>query len=348
MARVLYAVMGNTHGHIMRTQSIVRRLPQHEFYFVGGGRVPGAFQDRYPVLEVPVLRTVHKKQAVSVWGVIQQIFSCVCSIPQVRRKILNLVEEFKPDVVIVDREFFTPIALLGTKIPVLGIDHSHVMKACHYPVPSDQWISWGLAMLNDYFLFDFTRKNLIVSFFHPHPKKGNQDELFPAVVRPEVLEVAPRQGDYILLYQTSNTFGALLEALKNVSRRVVVYGFRNEHVVEGNITYKPYDPRAILDDLAGCYYAIVNGGHNLISEALYYGKPVFCFPIHMLFEQYINAWHVRALGYGDFSTTRHPTPEMFMEFEKKVSAARDKICVEFHEGTEPLVKRVDQFITTGS
>ncbi len=348
MARVLYAVMGNTHGHIMRTQSIVSRLPHHEFYFVGGGRVPAAFAQNYPVLEVPVLRTVHKNQTVSVWGVIQQIYQCLRSIPKVRRQILNLVQEWRPDVVIVDREFFTPIALLGQRIPVLGIDHSHVMKACDYPVPSDQWLSWSLAMLNDYMLFDFTRKNLIVSFFHPPHKRGNQDELFPAIVRPEVPRVQPRNGDYILLYQTSNTFGALLEVMKQLPRRVVVYGFRNEHVVEGSITYKPYDPEAILEDLAGCHYAVVNGGHNLISEALFYGKPVFCFPIKMLFEQYINAWHVRALGYGDFSTTREPKAALFLDFELKVEAARERICVEFHEGTDLLVKRVDQFIQTRS
>ena len=67
--------------------------------------------------------------------------------------------------------------------------------------------------------------------------------------------------------------------------------------------FKPYDDRAILEDLAGCAYAVVNGGHNLICEALHFGKPVLCFPIARLFEQFINAWHVRSLGYGDFART---------------------------------------------
>jgi hypothetical protein len=41
MARILYGVMGNTHGHIMRSLAIASRLAgEHELYFVGGGRVP--------------------------------------------------------------------------------------------------------------------------------------------------------------------------------------------------------------------------------------------------------------------------------------------------------------------
>ena len=47
MARILYGIMGNTYGHVMRTQAIVERLmPEHDFFFVGGGRVPEALAPR--------------------------------------------------------------------------------------------------------------------------------------------------------------------------------------------------------------------------------------------------------------------------------------------------------------
>ncbi len=66
MARVIYGVMGNTYGHVARTQAIVNRLPEHEFHFVGGGRVPELLGKSFPVLEVPVKRTIHKNQRVSI------------------------------------------------------------------------------------------------------------------------------------------------------------------------------------------------------------------------------------------------------------------------------------------
>ena len=344
MAKILYGVMGNTYGHIMRTLAIVSRMPEHEFYFIGGGRVPQTLSGRYPVLEVPVLRTVHQKQRVSVPRTIGQIVRRVCESPAQLKRIDAVIAEFKPDLAIADREFFTPLAARRAGLPCISIDHSHVMKACHYPVPSGQKLSWSLAMLNDYLLFDFTKQNLVVSFFHPPLKSGCTDELFPPVLRPEVKNVTPSAGDYIFVYQTSSTFGPLIEALRHQPRPVIIYGFKPHAEVSGNLTFKPYDEKALLADLAGSAYAIVNGGHNVICEALYYGKPVLCFPIAMLFEQFINAWHIRSLGYGDFSTSALPAPDLFARFEQNLETHRAQLRGKNFDGTEQIVNRLRQLL----
>lgn len=346
MAKILYGVMGNTYGHIMRTLAIVSRMPEHEFHFVGGGRVPQALAGRYPVLEMPVLRTVHHKQRVSVPRTVGQIARRVCEIPSQLKRIRRLIDDFQPDLAIADREFFTPLAARRAGLPCISIDHSHVMKACDYPVPRGQRLSWSLAMLNDYLLFDFTQQNLVVSFFHPPLKPGRTDELFPPVLRPEVKTVTPSAGDYIFVYQTSATFGPLIEALRHQPRPVVIYGFKPHAEVSGNLTFKPYDQRALLADLAGSAYAIVNGGHNVICEALYYEKPVLCFPIAMLFEQFINAWHIRSLGYGDFSTELRPTPDLFARFETNLETYRAHLRGKTFDGTEQIVARLRQLIAS--
>jgi uncharacterized protein (TIGR00661 family) len=159
-----------------------------------------------------------------------------------------------------------------------------------------------------------------------------------------VREIRPTNGDHILIYQTSPTFTQLLDAARQLSRPVIAYGFRNAFSKEGNLTFKPFDPRAILDDLASCAYAVVNGGHNLICEALAFGKPVFCFPITGQFEQFINAWHVRELGYGDFSTSRRPTPVLFNAFEPRLDLCRQSIRDKFIDGTDIVVARVRELI----
>ena len=41
-----------------------------------------------------------------------------------------------------------------------------------------------------------------------------------------------------------------------------------------------------------------SAGQTLISEALYYGKPLIVFPIKQAFEQFLNAFYVEKLGYG--------------------------------------------------
>ncbi len=353
MAKILYGVMGNTYGHVMRTQAIVSRLaPEHEFYFVGGGRVPEALAGGgHPVLEVPVLRTVHRKGKVSVSATIGQIARRVVESPRVVRDIRALIDRWQPDIALCDREFFLPIACAKAGLRCVAIDHSHVLKACRYPVPPDQRVSWSLAMLNDYLFFDRTRHNLIVSFFHPplktRPRPGEINELLPPVLR-RAVSAQPRGtvGDHVLVYQTSATFRPLLDALRGLKRPVIAYGFGTKEVVrQGNITLKPYSDDGILADLAGCAYAVVNGGHNLICEALHFGKPVLCFPIARLFEQFINAWHIRALGYGDFSTESRPRAATLQRFELGLADCRARIAAAGpFDGTARVAARVEALL----
>jgi uncharacterized protein (TIGR00661 family) len=336
--------MGNTFGHVSRALAVASRLPDHEFHFVGGGRVPEVLQKLYPVLEVPVARTVYKRQRASTLGTIQHLARCVTSTPRVRREILDLIQHWQPDVAICDREFFLPRAAHQAGLPVFSLDHSHILQACRYNVPASQALSWSLSRLEDFLFFDSTHHNLVTSFFQLKLKRHGQNELLPPILRPAVREVRPTPGDHIFVYQTTPTFTALIDLLRKLARPVIVYGYRNERAVEGNLRFKPFDQRAILEDLAGSAYAVVNAGHNLVCEALFLGKPLLCLPIANAFEQFINAWHVRELGYGDFSASFHPTLEMFANFESRLDEYRRNIQNKFVDGTDIVVKRVDQLI----
>jgi uncharacterized protein (TIGR00661 family) len=350
MARVLYGVMGNTYGHVARTLAIVTRLPEHEFHFIGGGRVPELLGKAYPVLKVPVKRTIHKNGRVSVPATAVQLLRCLFQSRSVRRQILDLIQRWQPDLAICDREIFLPPAARAAGLECISLDHSHVLPACNYPVPPAQRISWSLAHLEDSLFFNFTRHNLIVSFFHPELKSGKRqfNELLPPVLRPEVRQFQPTPGNHILIYQTNPTFTPLLAAVRQLARPAIIYGFRNTHATEGNLIFKPFHPQTILANLASCAYAVVNGGHNLICEALAYHKPLLCFPIAGQFEQFLNAWQVREMGFGDFSTSRHPAPEIFHEFESRLGIYRQNIQAKFVDGTDVVINRVRQLINASA
>jgi len=336
--------MGNTFGHVSRALAVARRFPEHEFHFIGGGRVPELVRGSYPVLEVPVARTVYKKQRAYVLATCAHLAGCVINQPRVRRDILGLIDRWQPDVAICDREFFLPHAVQKAGLPMFSLDHSHVLQVCRYKVPTLQAVSWSLSRIEDFLFFDHTRHNLVTSFFHPELKLPGRNELLPPILRPAVREIQSRQGDYIFIYQSTPTFGALIDVARQLRRPAIVYGYRNEKVVEGNLTFKPFDPYTILEDLAGCAYAVANAGHNLICEALYFGKPLLCFPVAVNFEQFINAWYVRELGYGDFSAGFQPTLSLFTEFESHLDTYRGKIRETFVDGTEIITHRVDKLI----
>ena len=354
--KILYGVMGNTYGHVMRTQAIVERLmPEHEFLFVGGGRVPEALGRRgWNVHEVPVLRTVHRGGKVSVPAVMGQIMGRLTETPRVVGEITRLMDDFQPDLAICDREFFLPIACRRAGLRCVSLDHSHVLKACRYPVPTSERPSWSLAMLNDYLLFDFTRHHLIVSFFHP-PLRRRQfadaatwTNCCRPVLRPAVTQMTPSPGDHVLVYQTSATFRPLLEPLAQLDRPVIVYGYgtETEHR-RGNLLFKPYDdrqhprrPRRVR----------LRGGKRRaqphLRGAAFRQAGVLCFPIARLFEQFINAWHVRSLGYGDFCTDPQPGSAVFAAFERRLDEYRAAVAAAgSFDGTARVVARVREIIT---
>ena len=344
MARILYGVMGNTHGHIMRSLAIAQRLPEHEFHFVGGGQVPRALAGRYPCLEVPVLRTRHREGRLDLPGTIGQILLAEAQIPMVFSRLHRLVKEWKPDLAITDREFYLPIYSRLTGLNCLSIDHTHLLKACRFEIPPELRKIWRLTLLNDYLLFNFAQRQLIVSFFEPPRKPGSKAEIFPPVLRPEVQRITAQPGKHLFVYLSIPHFDDLLRVLARQPRPVIVYGQSNPPPNTDKITFKPYDQSQILHDLASSHYAIVNGGHNLICEALYFHKPVLCFPIAGLVEQYINVSHVRSLHYGDYTYDTNPSVEFFAEFESRVESYRASVRENYVDGTEPLLARLRTII----
>lgn len=347
MARILYGVMGNTNGHVMRTLSIAPRMTGDEFCFVAGGRAAELLQGRYPIHEVPVLRTKHRNQRLDLPGTIGQIIQRVGDIPSITSGILDLIQSFQPDLIISDREFFLPLAAKQARVECISVDHTHVLKACHYHVPPELRFNWALTMANDYCLFDFTQTNLVVSFFDAPKRPGRKDELYGAVVRPHLSRFEPRQGNHIFVYMSIHGFEGLIESLRSTGRPIVAYGSAFPPGKDGNVEYRPFDENRIFEDLSTCAYAVINGGHNLVSEALHFGKPILCFPIAGLFEQYLNASHVRDLNYGDFTYDYQPSLEFVRSFESRLGDFAENIRKNFREGTEPLINRIRQLATRG-
>jgi len=64
----------------------------------------------------------------------------------------------------------------------------------------------------------------------------------------------------------------------------------------------------------------------------------------MNFEQFLNAWHVRALGYGDFCANSRPTLATFTRFEARLPEFRAAIAKQFVDGTDQVIRRVNELI----
>ncbi len=115
---------------------------------------------------------------------------------------------------------------------------------------------------------------LATSFFYPPLPPGSNVQFFPPILRDKVLGLTPRDDNYVVVYQTSQSFTRLPELLKSLPFQFKVFAYEREGT-DGNISYFPRSDVRFIEEVGGASWVLTNGGYTLMSEALYLGKPVF-------------------------------------------------------------------------
>ena len=114
---------------------------------------------------------------------------------------------------------------------------------------------------------------------------------------------------------------------------MVVYGYGRD-AVEGNLTFKSFSEHGLLEDMAQSAYVICGGGHTLMSEALYYGKPIISLPVKGAFEQWLNAHYLEKLGYGRHLDMLSLTAGAIADFEQDLEGRRRRVAAVNFRGNE--------------
>jgi uncharacterized protein (TIGR00661 family) len=138
---------------------------------------------------------------------------------------------------------------------------------------------------------------IVISFFTAPIRKRNTF-LFPPLLRQEILNATPTQGDHVLVYVTSPA-PALVKLLASVRCRFIAYGFGREGEA-GNILYKKPSVDGFFADLTSARAIVANSGFSLVTEALHLGKPYLAVPVSHQFEQIFNAYWLEKSGYGAY------------------------------------------------
>lgn len=119
-----------------------------------------------------------------------------------------------------------------------------------------------------------------------------------------------------------------------------------ENKVIANVTYKENSTDIFLDDLASCRYVVCTAGHTLLSEALFYGKPVMAFPIRNACEQFLNGYFLEKNGYGLMNDAFKPSPDILGVFENNLESYRKNIQAASFCGNEAVIAALDHFFKT--
>lgn len=142
--------------------------------------------------------------------------------------------------------------------------------------------------------------HILTSFFYPKIRAKKKAIIYPPVIREDILKLEPKNGDHIVVYQTSRESGKLVSKLKALKdEKFIVYGF-NVNRQDENLTFKEFNEDEFYDDLASAKAVICNGGFTFISEAISLKKPIYSVPALGNFEQTLNGYYVQRLGYGEY------------------------------------------------
>jgi uncharacterized protein (TIGR00661 family) len=304
--RVLYGVTGEGLGHAMRSRVMADHLRArgHEVKLVASARAHEYLGRHFDAVQrIPGFAMAYRGGTMSRSRTIARVGRSVR--PAIRESIAlyrRAISGFQPDVCISDFDSFAHIYGKLFDVPVISLDHQHVIDRCaHHERVKDR-------LPRDFRLTRaFVRAKLpgcahyvVTSFYFPAPKPRCRDRttLVGPILRPEVLALEPTAGDHVLVYQTAHATPVMVAALRAIpERRFVVYT-REGAGVHGNVELRTFDEPRFLADLAAARAVICNGGYTLMSEALYLGKPVLSLPLRHQGEQELNAAYLAELGLG--------------------------------------------------
>jgi uncharacterized protein (TIGR00661 family) len=225
------------------------------------------------------------------------------------------------------------------KLPIIAIDNQHLLTDADITYPREWRKEAAAAKLVTRLMTPRANAYLVISFFEAHVKKKTTF-LFPPILRAEVRAAQPSEGDYVLVYVTSEA-GDLLDVLRTVRQKFVCYGFNREGK-EGNLEFHKPALGGFLRDLSGCRAIVANAGFSLISEALYLGKPYLAWPVKRQFEQVFNAFYIGETGYGAYWEDLNK--ERVESFLFNLGGYREKLAAYPRADNSALFAKLDELI----
>ncbi|HYO57793.1 MJ1255/VC2487 family glycosyltransferase [Archangium sp.] len=328
--RILYGVVGEGMGHATRSRVLLEELSkEHEVHIVVSGRAKDYLARRFEnVHGIWGFTIAYEGNSVKKWQtVLQNLSGAVKGWPQNVRQYFELVEEFKPDVVVSDFESFSYLFGRNHRLPVISVDNMQVINRCkHDPALLAGWeddFEGTRALVKSKLPGCF--HYLVTTFFYP-PVRKERTTLLPSILRPEILAAKSEPGEHLLVYQTATTNTALPEILKQSGLPCHIYGMRRditEDVRDGNLLYRPLSEKGFIDDLRTARAVVAGGGYTLMSEAVYLHKPLLSLPVKGQFEQVLNALYLEKLGYGMYAPEL--TLERLREFLRRVPRCQEAL-----------------------
>jgi uncharacterized protein (TIGR00661 family) len=341
MPNILYGVNGEGAGHSTRAKEVLTHLRKqgHTLHVASFDRGMRNLSDQFEVTEVFGFRIAYVNNRVRYKRTLANNLLTMREAAKSMHQLKELMSTWKIDLVITD---FEPLSChVGHRmgLPVISIDNQHCLTNAAVSYPRQYQRDAAAAKLVTRLMTPHADAYLVISFFTAPVKKRNTF-LFPPLLRQEILEATPTQGEHVLVYVTAPA-PALAKTLSAVRERFIAYGFGRDGT-EGNIVYKKPSLDGFMRDLTSAKAIVANSGFSLVTEALHLAKPYLAVPVDHQFEQIFNAYWLQKMGYGAYWEDLNK--ERVESFLYNLPVFRERLADYPRQGNGALLAKLDTLI----
>lgn len=323
---IFYCICGEGMGHAIRSSVIIDRIKdKYDVYIFSSDRAYKYLNEKFDnVYKIGGFNTVYINNKVSnTKTLINALKRNPLNIKEGYEELYKKARKLSPDVIVTDFEIYATMVSKLLSIPLISLDNIHMITqtAIDYPPKHQGEMLKAKGVINSYVIKP--KIHILTSFFYPKIKPKKRAVLYPPVIREDILKLKPTIENHIIVYQTSKESVKLVEQLKSLNEKFIVYGFNKDEVDE-NLTYKLFNENEFYNDLASAKAVICNGGFTFISEAISLKKPIYSVPAIGNFEQTLNGFYVQKLGYGEYH--EEMSPKKVEKFLKRLPKYQEKLA----------------------
>jgi len=321
--RLAFSCAGEGFGHIARIVALSEQLREKLdlIYFV-----PETVQDflrrhlgDVPVVTIPSFQFVLRDHGVDYFETSRVNAGHILHFKDITGRIREQLREFQVDALVCDFEPFVSRAAAGMGLPLLNLNHPGIVLKT-LSLSFEGMASRAVAR----FMTPRAQETLFCSFFN--------GEVGP-IIRREIREKTPVREDFFLVYTKKDSREKMLNILEDFpGLKFDVY---------------PRKTGDFASALSRCKGVIAPAGHQLLSEALYLGKPVLAFPQKGQYEQRVNARMLEKSGYGihgRFYRMKRDMARFFARIDELPAPQNRFERFKFTDDTDYIVNYISDFV----
>src|SRR5512146_676078 len=204
MANILYGVNGEGAGHSTRSKEVIRHLQScgHTVRVASFDRGLRNLSDVCEVSEIFGLRFAYVNNRVRYNRTVAKNLLTAREASASLSRLSTLIDECNIDLVITDFEPLTCHVAHKRHLPVISIDNQHTLTNTDVTYPKQYRRDAAAAKLVTRLMTPRADAYLATTFFTPRVTKKNT-YLVPPILREEIINARPKEGERVLVYVTS-------------------------------------------------------------------------------------------------------------------------------------------------